>query len=1030
MGHLSLTLLGSFQAQVDSRPVIGFESDKVRALLVYLAVEAERPHRREALAGLLWPEHPEPAARHNLSHTLFSLRRALNDRGTAAPFLLVDRNSLQFNRESDHWLDVACFTNHIAACASHGHVRLEHCDECLALLQQAVDLYQGSFLTGFSLAGSPPFEEWALLARERYHRQVMEALAGLVTCLELRGQVGTALSHAWRQVELDPWREEAHCQVMRLLARSGQRSAALAQYEQCRRVLVEELDVEPSTETTALFEQIKAETTRIGPQERGKRGQPVSLYNPLLPPGAHDPRPPIPRHNLPAPLTPLVGRTQEVAAVQRLFREERARLVTLTGMGGVGKTRLALQVAEELLDDFPDGVYFVELAPIREPTLVISAIAQTLDVRELGGRPLLELVQARLRGRVTLLLLDNFEHLAAAAPVVAALLAACPYVKVLCTSREILHLRGEYEVIVPPLPVPPQPGQIAAEGLAEFAAVELFRQRAVAAKHGFVLSDDNGATVARICARLDGLPLAIELAAARLKLLSPQALWQRLADDHEISSLRFLKVERRDAPGRHRSLWDTIAWSYDLLSQEEQALFRCMGVFAGGCTLEAVAAVYAHEGGMDIWDEVTSLVDKNLVQQVEAAEGEPRFVMLETLREFAWACLRERPEALAVQRRHAQYYLALAERADRYLQGKEQTFWLGCLSTEHDNLRAALLWAMAQQEIELSLRLGAALPRFWIRHGNQQEAYARLTALVQLCEGKKPQSPIEDILYYVGLFAQYWSDSKVAFAYFEKSAVLSRRLGNSYRLSFILALLGDMAYERGEYVAADNLHEEGLQLSHELEDEWNIAMCLSHQGRQLATRGHLEQGRRLCEQGLALHRQIGDKWGTAVSLNNLGIVLRLQGCFIEAQTLLEEGLQLGWELGDPSCIAWPCQNLGWVWVEQGAVVTAQRFLQEALRLYNQIGARRQIADTVAAFARVSALRNQPERALRLISTAVTNRAALGFVLAPLLQAAVDQLIQSARGVLSEEAAAIAWAEGQAMSLEQAVAYALAGGDTG
>jgi predicted ATPase/DNA-binding SARP family transcriptional activator len=1017
MAQLSLSVLGAFQARLNGNALTAFESDKARALLAFLAVEADRPHSRAQLAGLFWPEWPEETARSNLRHALANLRRLLDDRHANPPFLWVTRQTLQFNRNSDAHVDAAALQAKLAAHRLRaGEV---YASETLQRLQAAVDHYHAPFLSGFYLDGCAAFEEWVLLTRERLQRQVLETLRFLSDHFEQQGEYTQALQSSRRRVDLEPWLEEAHYQVIRLLARTGQRSAALAQYEQCRRMLADELGVTPSEETAALVEQIK--TVQDSEESRSFRAM-LDFANRRLLPKPQEVHPVTPRYNLPLPPTPLLGRDHELQTIGRLFHQEGARLVTLTGTGGVGKTRLAMQAARDLLDAYPAGVYFVALAAIREPALVIAAIAETLDVREIGGRPLLERVQAHLRAAAALLLLDNFEHVAAAAPVVSELLAACPSLHVLCTSREALHLRGEYEVVVPPLPVPANPSQVDHAGLAAFAAVELFRQRAVAVKHGFVLDADSAPAVVQLCARLDGLPLAIELAAARLKLLSPQALVQRLAGAAS-SSLRFLRADTRDAPSRHRSLWDTIAWSYELLSTDEQSLFRRMAVFVGGCTLAAAANVCTDDADADLLDQLSSLLDKNLIHQDEQGDGELRFRMLETLREFGLEQLKEHAELSTVQRRHAEYYLTLAEEANSYMQTPSQLVWLDRLDAEHNNVRAALLWA-TENALDLGLRLGAALSRAWIRRGYHQETLARLTALLQRCQGQEPRSPLEDVIYHAGLFSIRLSTLTTAYAYFEQAAEVSRKTGNRYRLSYAVTLMGHLKHDQGDYAAADRLFAEGLQLAYEVEDAFGIAMVLSHKGRMRAERGKLDEGRRWSEQGMAMHREIGDRWGSAIALRNLGLVRRFQGDLDDAQTLFEEAIQLGRELGDDSTIATDLYELGCVYLEQGNLEMSRALLVEALRIMYQIDTRSRIADSLDALAQMSVLQDQPEHGVRLAGAAAAIRATVGFVLAPLYQAKLDHTLQAARQALGEEAAATAWAEGQQMTVDEAVSFAL------
>src|SRR6266576_2396220 len=415
------------------------------------------------------------------------------------------------------------------------------------------------------------------------------------------------------------------------------------------------------------------------------------------------------RHNLPAQLTPLIGREQEVTAVDTLLRHPEVRLLTLMGPGGVGKTRLGLEIAAELLDDYPDGVCFVSLAPISDPHLVVPTIAQALGIKEAGEQPVANLLQASLQDKRLLLLLDNFEQVAAAAPGLADLLAGCPQLKILVTSRALLHIRGEHEFPVPPLALPDLTHLPGSESLLQYAAVALFLHCAQAASPDFQVTPANTRTIAEICVRLDGLPLAIELAAARSKLLPPQALLTRLGH-----RLQVLTSGARDAPVRQQTLRNTLAWSYDLLAVEEQRLFRRLSVFAGGCTLEAVEGLSTALGELpaDVLDGVASLMDKSLLRQVEQEGQEPRLLMLETIREYGLEVLASAGEMESTRQAHAAYYLRLSEDAELELGGPQQGAWLERLEREHDNLRAALQWSLvqgeAQRSMEMPLRLGGA----------------------------------------------------------------------------------------------------------------------------------------------------------------------------------------------------------------------------------------------------------------------------------------------------------------------------------
>ncbi|MDQ4074714.1 MAG: AAA family ATPase, partial [Chloroflexota bacterium] len=569
MNDLTLSFLGTFQVTLDGHTITHFRSDKVRALLAYLAVEADRPHDRSYLAGLLWPEMPEAAARRNLTQTLVRLRRTVRDEQAMPPFFLVTRQHLQFNLDSACRLDVADFTR-----------LLEH-EPVIADRERAVALYKGELLPGFSLPDCEAFDEWLLLKREYLQRLALEALDALTNAYLEIGNYRRAERYARWQLALDPWREAAYRQLMRALAYSGQRSAALAQYESCRQVLDEEVGMEPSPATTALYRRIRA-----SPSGR--------------------------QHTLPAQLTSFVGREAELAEVMRLLHDPTSRLLTVVGPGGIGKTRLALQAAEQTRTHYLHGVYFVSLASLSAPDLLLPVLANALDVMLQGQEEPKVQVLNYLHDKELLLLLDNVEHLLpGAALLIAELLTAVPHLHLLVTSREALHLYGEREYPVPPLGLPDLQHLPPVEELSHVPAVALFVQRTRAVKPDFALTDENARAVAELCVQLDGLPLALELAAARSKMLSPQAMVARL--DRRFS---LLTGGARDRPPRQQTLRNTIDWSYDLLKAGEQKLFNRLAVFVGGCSLDAIEAVCTRGDRLiDPFEGIASLLNKSLLRQ-------------------------------------------------------------------------------------------------------------------------------------------------------------------------------------------------------------------------------------------------------------------------------------------------------------------------------------------------------------------------------------------------------------------------------
>ena len=502
-----------------------------------------------------------------------------------------------------------------------------------------------------------------------------------------------------------------------------------------------------------------------------------------------------PKHNLPPQLTSLVGRERDAAAVVKLLLRPEVRLLTLTGPAGVGKTRLALQVATDLVESFADGVFFVSLAPVRDTELVLSTVAQTLGLRTIVSQSFLDMLKRYLRDKHCLLLLDNFEHVVGAAPLLADLLEASPDLKVLVTSREVLRLRPEHQFSVPPLALPDRKRLPDDRALADVPAVNLFIQRAQATRSDFQLTPGNADAIAVICIRLDGLPLAIELAAARVKWLTPEALLAWLD-----RRLQLLTGGARDLPERQQTLRNTLKWSYDLLSAEEQRLFRQLAVFVGGCQLEAVEAVSRTLGDdtIPIWHGVSSLIDKSLVQPMDQAGEGPRLIMLETLREYGLERLAAHGEEEATREAHAAYYLRLSEEAEQSPFGAEHTLWLQRLEREHDNLRAALRWSLEQGDtghnMELALRLGGALTLFWIYHGHFSEGRTFLEQALTGSQGVRISVQAKALMAAARL-AINQSDIDRAETFLEECLVLSRKLGDTTGIEDVLSLQGSIAHD-------------------------------------------------------------------------------------------------------------------------------------------------------------------------------------------------------------------------------------------
>ena len=685
---------------------------------------------------------------------------------------------------------------------------------------------------------------------------------------------------------------------------------------------------------------------------------------------------------LPAPPTSFVGREREVAAVAALLRRDGVRLVTLTGPGGVGKTRLAVRVAEELAGAFPDGAAFVALAPVADPDLVAPTLAQALGVRDAGDRPLVERLGDALRDRALLLLLDNFEQVVEAAPLVAGLLAACPRLTVLVTSRTVLRLSGEHDVAVRPLGLPRAEGQDSAEVIAMADSVRLFAARAQAARSDYALTDADAPAVAQLCRRLDGLPLAIELAAARVAHLPPTALLRRLEP-----RLPLLTGGPRDQPARLRTMRDAIAWSHDLLTPEEQALFRRLSVFAGGCTLEAAEAVAAAAGehGIGVLDGLGSLVDKSLLRPEAGPDGEARFGMLETVREFGLERLAASGEEAGVRDRHAAWCLDLAERFRVGAWNQSELLaWLRRAEGEHDNLRAALAWLDRAGDGERLLRLAEALHTLWYEHTHHAEGIG-------------------------------WLERALAGA---PAAPTEVRLRAVTALGFLLERLG--RYER-----ADAAHREELDLARELGDPGRTAWGLQGLGLLAVNQGRYDEGTPLVEAALAAFERAGDEVGVKMARYVMGIAAYGRGDVAAAVAHVEDVLARRRASGDTLGRAPSLDALALLRCEQGDDAGAAALLVEALPLWQEAENRSGLAEWLAAVARLAACRAQCPLAARLYGAAE----ALGeWSGAPLLLPPRSQYrrhLDALRAVLGADAFAEGWAVGRGLPLERAVGEARA-----
>lgn len=770
-----------------------------------------------------------------------------------------------------------------------------------------------------------------------------------------------------------------------------------------------------------------------------------------------------PRSQIPTRLNKLIGREHDVSQARQYLADASTRLVTLIGPPGIGKTSLSQQVAEVSTGDFSDGVFFVALAPLNDPDLVASTIGQTLRFEGRGKSSDIDLLKDGIADKQMLLVLDNFEHILEAAPIVPELLTACPNLKILITSREVLRVPGEWIYPVPPLTVP-QPSQSKETDVTatqNFSALSLFAERARAVQSSFKLNPENTDVVTAICSRLDGLPLAIELIAARIRLMSPQELFSRMDDRFTLYA-----DGMRAMPVRQKTLHSAIAWSYDLLTREEQKFFAHLGVFVGGFTLEAASQVTGKAA--DTLTGIMALLDKSLLQRVVSEKEESRFTMLFTIREFALNRLDEMNEAAKLHDQHLKYFLDLAEQADKEIHGPRQVEWLDRLEAEHDNYRAALDWCITNGDIESALYLIGSLSgqgRFWsvrsyfgearkwfdkvqllLDHSQYHLAYA--TALngvsfiaslqgdyssaismaeesQRICEsmGSAGEMGLAGALYGIGR-AEFWGggDRQHAQTCFERSAAIYRTSGNRWEQALALFGLGIVARERNNYEQAQAFFEEGLALFKELEDAFGLGRVYELLGRLSRDQGNYDQAYRMHEQGLKYDRHLRFQVGISSSLLALGIISRIQGDYDQAETLLEEAANICREFSladDISAFYSGCANL-----HRGDYAVSKAHFIQFTKINHKLGIHNQVGEGLFGLAAVAAGLQQYERAARLAGAGQAVHDAIAWAMDPNDRIEIDPLLQIARERLGDTKFEALAAEGHAMTMEQAVTYAL------
>lgn len=980
--RVRVELLGGLRVSVDGRDVDdrAWKLRKAKHLVKLLALAPQHRLPRERVLDMLWPDLDPSAAANNFRHTLHVSRRALDPSGSPRSRILEQSDGVLALAPPDQiWVDVAVFTD-LARVARHSRDPRAY--------ERAIALYRGDLLP------EDPYEDWAAGQREQLCALHVSLLNEVAQLHERAGRAVDAVAGYERAIGIDPTNEDAHAALMRLHARAGDRRRALRQYEILREALRRELDAEPDQSIELLREQILGGALGSAEPVTGRAA-----------------------HNLPVQLTTFVGRERELSRVREALAA--GRLVTLTGAGGSGKTRLALETAGSVLDEYPEGVWLVELAPLSDGSLIAPAIVRAMGERADPAREPLDWLAGRIGPRRLLLVLDNCEHLVAGAAAVAGrLLARCPEVRILATSRRSLAIAGEVLLEVPPLSVPDlaRAGSLAD---LETEAVHLFLQRAKLVRPEFRLRDGNAATVARICVRLDGMPLALELAAAQLRAHSVEELASRLDD-----RFRVLVSDDERAMERHRSLQDAIDWSYEQLEPAERVLFERLSVFPGGWTVGSAQEIASDDplARFAVSAILERLVDRSLVV-VEAWRDESvRYRMLETVRTYARERLVARDgEAEAVARRHAAYVAHVADEAEPKLRGPEGARWLAVIEDLHEDVRLALRYYRDRGDRAALARLAGALGWFWYQRGYESEGREWLG--VARREGEPDGLMRWRVLNALGILERIQGDLVEGSATFEEALRVARDVGDRRAVSITLNALALVAQQRGELERAFELHAESLGLAEALGDRIGTATALNNLGLLAMERGDLESSAGYLERALTLAREIGYAKAVSAALQNLGIAMHAQDRLDRAAELFEEALELSRSAGDRRAVGVVQTNLALARHDAGDDGAARVLYAEALPALEAARDKLGIAEALVGLASLELRAGRPARAVMLLGAVAAAAPHLRRMALP-ARSARERVDRCARADLPGAVVAEALAAGGSLTLEAAAAQAL------
>lgn len=950
---LEVRLLGNFEVK-HKKKVINISSRPAQSLFAYLILNAGTSHRREKLAGLLWPDSLEETARDNLRHALWRMRKALEG-ASSTRFLHADDVTIGFKESSDYWFDAAELEKLSDSVSS---------DELIEVLSN----YQGELLPGF-------YDEWVVLEREHLQSVFEHNMARLMSLLQDEKRWLDVLDWGERWIKLGQKPEPAYRALMMAHAAKGDMSKVVATYERCVKSL-KEFGIEPSEQTRALYQKLKS----------GKEYFETATTVPVK-----EKRKESPKTNLPVPITSFIGREKEVEEILKLLGKN--RLVTLTGAGGMGKTRLAIQSSNKLVGKFRDGVWWIELVGLNDASLVPQAVAKAVDVREPPNQPLMETLAENLRSKQILLVIDNCEHLiSACAQLADRLLSECKNLKILATSREALDILGETVWHAPSLSVPDMKEVIGIKSLSKYESVRLFTERAEVLQSQFELTEQNAQAVTQICRRLSGMPLAIELAAARIKMMTVDEIASRLNDRFSL-----LTSGNRTALPRQQTLRAAIDWSHDLLTEPERILFRRLSIFAGGFRLDAAEAVcgFREIKQSEVLDLLGRLVDKSLVDvEADSVLNETRYRLLETIREYARVKLEEAGETEEIIERHLEFFATFASLAGKGINSVEQVTWFQRVDKEVDNLRAAISWPIPS---------------------------------VQVNEGKQ-RSMLKNQFLIVGSLDMFWENR-----YRHEITQALKKLLASDELSTptierakALKVGGFLLWSLNSLSEARAFLEESIEIAEKLGDQLTVAWSLGYLGWTFDFLGEYDTAKTSLEKSVAMARSLGEDGKHIVmqSLSLLGDIPYWRGNLSEARMLYEESIAFGREIRSTNMLTYPLRRLGYITLYEKNYSEAAGLFGESMELNRQLDHLQGMVACLAAFAAVhqtvgklevtAMLCGCVEKLLQQIS------ASLFFIDTVEYQRTVSEL----KKMLDEKALSTAWARGRAMTLEQAIEFAL------